>query len=128
MRFQVTIGVAVLAGLLLWLGPARVAAGGRLPTLSYRGSGYGKVVFDHQLHASEGFRCVDCHTDFAGTGKILFTTRKQGLITFADHTAGTKCFACHNGDGVPAERKGAFYNGKQSLDDCNHCHRKTGGF
>jgi c(7)-type cytochrome triheme protein len=72
------------------------------------------VVFDHQLHASEGFRCNDCHTDFAGTGKQLFATRKQGLITLADHRAGTKCFACHSGDGASA--------------DCDHCHRKIGGF
>lgn len=128
MRFQVSIRMALLAGLLLCWQPGRVAAGGRLPTLSYRGGGHGKVVFDHQLHASEGFRCVDCHSDFAGTGKILFTTRKQGLISFADHTTGTKCFACHNGDGVPADRKGAFYNGKGAFDDCNQCHRKIGGF
>jgi hypothetical protein len=128
MRFQVNIRVALLAGVLICLQPGRVAAGGRLPTLSYRGRGYGKVVFDHQLHASEGFRCVDCHTDFAGTGKILFTTRKQGLISFVDHTKGTKCFACHNGDGVPADRKDASYDGKGSLDDCDHCHRKLGGF
>jgi thiosulfate reductase cytochrome b subunit len=100
--------------LLLCLPPGAASAGGRLPTLSYRGGGRGKVVFDHQLHASKGFRCNDCHTDFAGTGKQLFATRKQGLITFADHRAATKCFACHKGGGVP--------------DDCDHCHRKIGGF
>ena len=128
MRFQAIIGLALAAALLLCLLPGSAGAGGRLPTLSYRGGGHGKVVFDHQLHASEGFRCNDCHTDFAGTGKQLFATRKQGLITFADHTAGTKCFACHNGDGVPDDRKGSFYSGKGAPDDCNHCHRKIGGF
>jgi hypothetical protein len=119
--------LAVLAGLLLAWHTGVMEAGGRIRTLIYRGGGYGKVVFDHQLHASEGFRCVVCHTDFAGTKKILFATRKQGLITFADHVSGAKCFACHNGDGVPAERRGAFYDGKASLDECEHCHRKAGG-
>ena len=49
MRFRASIPVALLAG--LWLGwqPGPVAAGGRLPTLGYRGGGRGKVVFDHQL-------------------------------------------------------------------------------
>jgi len=127
MQFQITIGLA-LAGALLCLGPGSIDAGGRLPTLSYRGGGSGKVVFDHQMHASEGFHCKECHSNFAGTGKALFTTRKQGLITFADHTAGTKCFACHNSDGVPNDRKGAFYDGKGAFDNCDRCHRKTAGF
>jgi cytochrome c peroxidase len=86
------------------------------------------VVFDHQLHASEGFRCNDCHTDFSGTGKQLFATRKQGLISFTDHTTGAKCFACHNADGVSDARKGAVYDGKGALDDCAGCHRKSDGF
>jgi hypothetical protein len=128
MRFQASIGLALMAALLFCFDPGGVAAGGRIHTLNYRGGGHGKVVFDHQLHASKGFRCVDCHTDFAGTGKILFATRKQGLITVADHTSGTKCFACHNHDSVPAERRGADYTGKGSFDDCDRCHRKTGGF
>ena len=119
MRFQVSIGLALAAALLLCLPPGAASAGGRLPTLSYRGGGRGKVVFDHQLHASKGFRCNDCHTDFAGTGKQLFATRKRGLITLADHTAGTKCFACHNGGGAPVGR---------APNDCDHCHRKIGGF
>ena len=128
MRVQIIILVTLLAGLLLCPRPAAVAAGGRLPTLTYRGGGHGKVVFDHQTHAAEGFRCDDCHTDFAGTGKALFATRKQGLIAFQDHTTGAKCFACHNADGVPADRKGALYNGKGASDNCDSCHRKTGGF
>jgi len=126
MRLKVSIGVVLRAGLWLCLQPGPVTAGGRLPLLRYRGGGYGMVVFDHQLHASEGFRCVDCHTNFAGTGKVLFATRKQGLITFADHINGAKCFACHNGGGVPADRRDAFYDGKGAVGDCDQCHRKTG--
>jgi hypothetical protein len=128
MRVQIGILVTLLSAVLLCVQPGRVDAGGRLPTLSYRGGGHGKVVFDHQTHASEGFRCDDCHTDFARTGKQLFATRKQGLITFKDHTTGTKCFACHNGNGVPDERKGAHYDGKGASDNCDSCHRKIGGF
>jgi c(7)-type cytochrome triheme protein len=121
MRFQASLGLAAAAAVLLCLWPGSAGAGGRLPMLSYRGGGQGKVVFDHQLHASQGFHCNDCHTDFAGTGKQLFTTRKQGLIAMADHTSGTKCFACHNGHAVTGERKSAF-------NDCGRCHRKIGGF
>jgi len=128
MRAKIGIRVALVSALMLCVQTGWVEAGGRLPTLSYRGGGHGKVVFDHQVHASEGFRCNDCHTDFAGTGKRLFTTRKQGLISFADHTTGAKCFACHNGDGVSNDRKGAFYDGKGAFDDCDRCHRKIGGF
>jgi hypothetical protein len=128
MRVQISITVALLAGLLLCVQPGSVGASGRLPLVSYRGSGNGKVVFDHQTHASEGFRCDDCHTNFAKTGTQLFATRKQGLITFKDHTTGTKCFACHNANGVPADRKGASYDGKGASDDCKGCHRKLGGF
>ena len=127
-RFQANIRVAALAALWVCLRPGPVDAGGRLPVLSYRGGGRGKVVFDHQLHASEGFGCQDCHTDFSGTGKQLFTTRKQALITLADHTAGAKCFACHDGGGVSADRKGAFHNGPGAFNTCDHCHRKIGGF
>ena len=128
MRFQISIGLALAWALLFCAGPGSVGAGGRPPLLSYRGGGAGKVVFDHQLHTTEGFRCNDCHTDFAGTGKALFTTRKQGLITFADHTTGARCFACHNSDGVPAARKSAFYDGKGAFDNCDKCHRKSAAF
>jgi len=108
MRFQVGITVAFLAVLLFGLPPGSAEAGGRLPALSYGGGGQGKVMFNHQAHASKGLHCNDCHIDFSGTGKQLFTTRKQGLISLADHKNGAKCSACHNG-------KGAF-------DDCNRCH------
>jgi hypothetical protein len=128
MRFQASIGLALAAALLFCLRPGSADAAGRLPILSYRGGGHGKVVFDHQLHASEGFRCNDCHTDFAGTGKQLFTTHKQGLIALADHTTGARCFACHNGERVPGERQGASYDGKGAFNDCDRCHRKIGGF
>jgi len=100
---------------LIWLcrplGP--VEAGGRLAALRYRGGAQGSVVFDHQAHASKGFRCGDCHTDFARTGKPLFATRKQGLITLADHKTGAKCFACHDS--------------KRAFSHCGLCHYKTGG-
>lgn len=128
MRVQIAIRTALLAALWLSIPPGPLAVGGRLPTLSYRGGGHGKVVFDHQTHASEGFGCNDCHTNFAGTGKALFATRKQGLITFKDHTTGARCFACHNADGVPAARKDASYNGKGAPDNCDRCHYKLGGF
>ena len=109
------------------LATALLAAGGRLPTLTYRGGGQGKVVFDHQLHASQGFRCNDCHTNFAGSGKPLFFTRKQGLITFGDHTSGAKCFACHNAGGAQLARQGAADHGQRAPGNCDSCHRKTGG-
>ena len=127
MRVQISIRVVLLSALLLFVETGSVDAGGRLPLLCYRGGGQGKVVFDHQLHASEVMRCNDCHTDFAGTGKQLFATQKQGLISLADHTTGAKCFACHNGNGVPDDRKGAFYDGKGAFYDCDRCHRKIGG-
>ncbi|MCX6618881.1 MAG: hypothetical protein NTZ98_22635 [Acidobacteria bacterium] len=109
--------MASLAALLLCLLPGRVEADGRRPVLRYRGGGQGTVVFDHQLHASKGCRCSDCHTDFSGTAKQLFTTRKQALISFADHHTATKCFACHNGKKEPPE----------AFDQCDQCHRKTPG-
>ena len=102
-------------------GPGSAGAGGRLPMLSYRGGGQGKVVFDHQLHASEGFRCNDCHTNFAGTGKQLVATRKQGLITLADHTKRREVFCLSQWRRRDRRRKSAF-------NDCGRCHRKIGGF
>ena len=119
MRVPIGIRVALFSTLMLCSGTGRMEAGGRLPTLIYRGGGQGKVVFDHQLHASKGLSCNDCHTDFDGTGKQLFTTRKQGLITLADHTTAAKCFACHNGNGARNDGKAAFHH-------CGNCHRKTG--
>ena len=114
------VAVFLLAG---WL-----QAGGRIRTIVYRGGGQGKVVFDHQMHAAQGLRCNDCHTDFAGTGKALFATREQGLIAFADHSAGVKCFACHNASGVQDERKTAGADGKRAFYGCDRCHCKTGNF
>jgi phosphate transport system substrate-binding protein len=114
MRFQVRITVVSFVALLLYLVPGSVAAGGRLPALAYRGGGQGKVVFDHQRHRSKGLLCNDCHTDYSGTGKQLFSTRKQGLITLADHKTGTTCCACHDG--------------KNAFDACGRCHYKIGSF
>jgi len=114
MRFHISLMVALLAAMAMALPPRPLAGAGRLPLLVYRGGAEGKVVFDHQLHASKGSRCNDCHTDYQGTGKPLFVTRKQGLITFADHSTAAKCFACHSGK-----------NQKESFDECGQCHRKS---
>ena len=112
----------------LTAGSVAVDAGGRIPTLRYRGGPEGPVVFDHQVHAAKGFRCNDCHTDFAHTGKPLFFTSKQGLITFEDHRTDAKCFACHDGKGVTEHAKSAYnYDGRGSFDECTECHRKSGG-
>jgi c(7)-type cytochrome triheme protein len=128
MRLQMSVRIAILSSILLYLQPAYISASGRIPTLSYRGHGQGKVVFDHQAHASAGFRCADCHTDFAGTRTVLFSTRRQGLISFADHTAGSKCFACHNGGPgrYSPSRQDAASDGKRAFYKCDGCHRKTG--
>jgi c(7)-type cytochrome triheme protein len=116
MRFQMSIAAAALVALALCLPPGSVEAGARPPALRYRGGAQGRVIFDHQLHASKGDRCNDCHTDYKGTGKQLFETRKRGLISFADHSSATRCFACHNGK-----------DAKESFDECSQCHRKATG-
>ncbi len=112
MRFRITTSLL----LLLCLAPCLTEAGGGPPALRYRGGAQGRVIFDHQLHASKGARCADCHTDYQATGKQLFATRKQGRISFADHTAATKCFACHDGK-----------DKTQRFDECSQCHRKATG-
>jgi len=127
MRLRLSVIFALFAPLWLCMGPRPVAAGDRQPTLRYRGGMEGPVVFNHQLHASKGFRCDDCHTDFAHTGKQLFATRKQGLITFADHRTVSKCFACHQGKGTTEEAKSSFDDGKRAFDDCERCHYKNAG-
>ncbi|MDR3673686.1 MAG: cytochrome c3 family protein [Holophaga sp.] len=99
---------ALAATLALCLFPASGLA--REPgALTYRGGGQGKVVFDHQLHASRGYSCHDCHVLYKPTGKQLFQTQKQGRITLADHDGTTLCFACHNDTIAFAE--------------CGKCHR-----
>jgi len=126
MRLRISVILALLAALWLCMGP--VAAGDRQPPpLRYRGGAEGPVVFNHQLHASKGFRCDDCHTSFARTGQQLFATRKQGLITFADHRTASKCFACHDGKGATEAAKGPLYDGKGAFDDCERCHYKNAG-
>ena len=71
--------------------------------ISYGGAGQGKVVFDGRIHAGKGLLCSECHP-------ALFSTKKQALITMADHNEEKGCFACHNGTKVFA--------------DCGKCHRK----
>jgi c(7)-type cytochrome triheme protein len=109
---------------LVLLAAAAGFAGGRLPTIRYRGGAEGRVVFDHQVHAAKGFRCNDCHTDFAGSGRQLFATRRSGLITFADHSANARCFACHDGKGPADDGRNPAYTGKGAFDNCERCHFK----
>lgn len=123
MRTRTTFFVGLSVLLCLFLAPWPARAGGRIPLILYRGSAQGRVVFDHQTHASKGLRCNDCHTDFDHTGRALFFTRKQGLITFEDHHTATKCFACHNGEGAAV--KNAPYDGRGAFNDCQGCHRTT---
>jgi c(7)-type cytochrome triheme protein len=77
--------------------------------LTYRGGSQGPVIFDHQRHARAGWTCRDCHAVFVPTGRQLFQTRKQGLITWDDHEGPTRCFACHDG--------------KAASGACGQCHR-----
>lgn len=84
--------------------------GGNVRAFDYRGGGQGSVTFDHRMHASKGYTCLDCHTRLPSTGKQLFQTQKQGMISIADHGSDRKCFACHNDNA-------AFSN-------CGQCHRK----
>jgi phosphate transport system substrate-binding protein len=78
--------------------------------LVYRGGEQGRVIFNGRGHASKGFRCADCHTNYARTGRQLFTTHKSGRIGREDHSTNTKCFACHNG--------------KVAFDGCPQCHTR----
>ncbi|HOJ43764.1 MAG TPA: cytochrome c3 family protein [Syntrophorhabdaceae bacterium] len=71
--------------------------------LIYGGGGQGKVIFDHQLHASKGITCKDCHL-------TLFDTHKKALFTMDEHFTDKKCFNCHDG--------------KKTFNECNQCHRK----
>lgn len=91
-----------------------VLAGGALSAepqaFTYRGGGRGTVEFDHHRHASLGYVCRDCHTDFSGTGRQLFQTQKQGLIDKPSHESDQSCFACHDG--------------KLAFDKCDDCHRR----
>ena len=123
MRFRIFMSVIVVAALCLDFAQSQVEAGGMPNSIRYRGGKAGWVIFDHQLHSSRGACCNDCHTDYKGTGKQLFATRKQGLIGIEEHDAGTKCFACHNGKG--GEEKAApnpIYGSLDAFSDCRCCH------
>ena len=98
--------VVLLLGLI-----ATVSADNPAAALLYRGGGEGSVVFDHRLHAAKGYCCLDCHTDFAGTGIQLFQTRKQGLIDRAVHDRDESCFVCHNNT--------------VASNDCETCHSQS---
>lgn len=94
-----------LAGLLVLLATVWCAQGAWATdgeTILYGGGGEGRVTFDGRLHASKGYVCDDCHLK-------LFSTRKKGLITLADHKTDTACFGCHNG--------------KVAFKKCDGCHR-----
>jgi thiosulfate reductase cytochrome b subunit len=71
--------------------------------IAYGGGGQGKVIFDGRTHAAAGLTCNECHP-------ALFQTRKQALLTRADHQEAKGCFACHDGNRAFAE--------------CIKCHRK----
>jgi c(7)-type cytochrome triheme protein len=116
MRFLISIPVMVLAALWFCFAPPLIGAGSGPPAIRYRGGAQGRVIFDHQSHASKGASCNDCHTDYKGTGKQLFATRKKGLISFSDHASGTRCFACHEGKKTETQ-----------VGECNQCHRKATG-
>lgn len=110
-----------LATLLLCALTLEVSGGPR--AILYRGGGDGPVTFNHQLHASKGMRCNDCHKDFNGTGKQLFATHKQGLISFDDHGTEARCFACHDGEVAPVkEAQGSLEAWIHAFDDCSRCH------
>jgi len=116
----ITLTLIVLQWLFL---ASRPAVNDRPHAIIYRGGQAGRVIFDHQVHASGGIRCYDCHTDYAGTRVQLFSTRKQGLITEEDHEAGVKCFVCHNGR--TNEGKGvdsSFLYRWDVFYECARCH------
>lgn len=92
--------ISILGLLLIFSVPA-MATHGR--ALLYGGAGQGKVIFDGQLHASNGMVCKDCHSD-------IFGTKKKALITMADHSSDKACFSCHNEE--------------RAFSDCEGCHRK----
>lgn len=97
-----TLGWALLLAVAV-AGTALATGGGKV--LMYGGGGQGKVIFDGRTHAAAGLACRDCHT-----APALFPTRKQALITMADHAEPKACFACHNGN--------------RAFADCAKCHRK----
>jgi phosphate transport system substrate-binding protein len=86
------------------------AVGQHVRTFNYRGGGQGRITFDHGMHASKGYVCMDCHTRLPSTGTQLFQTQKQGRISIADHGSNSSCFACHNGAIAAAA--------------CEQCHRR----
>jgi c(7)-type cytochrome triheme protein len=104
------MGLRLALGWLLLSLFSLAAVGQQVGTFNYRGGGQGTVTFDHGMHASKGYVCVDCHTKFPPTGTQLFQTQKRGLFTAADHSSDGKCFACHNG--------------KIAFATCDQCHRK----
>lgn len=91
------------------LGLAATVLANNPAAILYRGGGQGPVIFDHHLHAAKGYVCLDCHTNYAGNGKQLFQTRKQGLIDRAVHDRDESCFACHNAT--------------VASNNCETCHR-----
>jgi thiosulfate reductase cytochrome b subunit len=103
------MGLRLALGWLLLCLLCLTAVGQQLRTFNYRGGGQGTVTFDHGMHASKGYVCLDCHTKLPSTGRQLFQTQKQGLISLADHSSDRKCFACHND--------------KVAFATCDRCHR-----
>jgi DmsE family decaheme c-type cytochrome len=96
------LGLALLSVLVLGGVAGAVPPG---MTITFPGGTMGPVTLDGAVHAEKGLQCPDCHTG-------LFEQRHGAAhITFADHTSGKFCYACHDG-------KTAF----APVGNCNRCH------
>ncbi len=77
------------------------------------------VVFDHGLHAGEGFTCVQCHHNEAEgeyrCGACHKLEAEGGLLKIQDAFHGKdvgKCWSCHRAPDATHQLK------------CNDCHRE----
>jgi c(7)-type cytochrome triheme protein len=68
------------------------------------------VTFQHEVHASKGFKCADCHTEIFAMQKGA--TSKADL-TMTAMREGKTCGTCHNGNK-------AFSVG----GNCTRCHAR----
>jgi c(7)-type cytochrome triheme protein len=78
-------------------------------TITWEGSGQGRVIFEGDEHAEKILKCDACHPS-------LFQMKNGSTkITLSDHVNGKYCGACHNG-------KTAFAT--DNPQKCNECHKK----
>jgi c(7)-type cytochrome triheme protein len=75
-----------------------------LEKFTYRGGGMGKVVFNHEFHAT-AFGCGECHP------KPFLMKRGSAKMTMEAMYSGGLCGKCHDG-------KMAF-----AATDCTKCHK-----